>query len=196
MTALSKCFFLELPLEIRCTIYRLLLNVPRRGNVRGYPSDSEDSVIEFAFADDLQHEAHPLAPLLVCRQIYAECSLILYGESVFAIECGSLYTIASFRNRRVHRLEWKRLPIKKMQRFRVIVELSQDHEMEPVCSGVKTTCKLLQGCMEVRQLDIELNVKITFEDVSKALGQRLLEPFTLLRGLRVVNFTNVPPAYV
>ncbi|MCJ1461128.1 hypothetical protein MMC28_011510 [Mycoblastus sanguinarius] len=203
-----KLSLLGMPRKVRNKIYRFLL---RNDRPIGYPSGCQNRNDDFGWDLPLSVEnygqgkfdlAFPM--LQVCHQVYDEGSPILYSENTFAFKIRE-----RFAEERAEFLGWRGpndhiayskgegVPVEKIERYVIKVELESASEFEVVRRSIRMTCAVLSQSFKLRQLDIELEAwgVETFESlVSKETYpvSRILQPFAMLRNVQTVHFKGVP----
>ena len=199
----SDSTFLGLPLQLRIQIYRILLVNPRPiGVPSGCRVDGDDFGWDQPFRYMYKKTKLPLSKalntLLVCRQICAEASAILYHENTFAFKIleSSGKGLAFFLKKggvcdNLYEAKAAGVPIQKMERFVIKVEVLSNWYF-PQQSSVRSVTRVLSQNFRLSQLDIYL--EDDQPSVSKSVI-RVLEPFKYLRNVEHVNFVGVPPVY-
>ena len=140
-----------------------------------------------------------LSMLLVCCQVYAEANAILYHENRFAFKildsCGHGQPIFLKKWGACETLddaEAAGVPIQKMERLVIKVEIQGDHGYFLVQSSVRSVVRVLSHNFRLTHLEISL--EDDFPNVSKSVT-RVLELFKYLRNVEHVNFIGVPTVY-
>ena len=177
--ALSHFPFLALPLEIRTTIYRLLL------------CDDEP-------LSDARTDIHLNPSILrTCRQVLTESRIVLYSDNIWSMKIWDKAggPRAYFLNCDHFGLDAEErfgLRLKDMRRFKILVELQADYEFWNVKAAVRAVCNVLSEIPHLDYLHITLDGRGQFDAES---FPRALESFTLLRNVHSVVLDGVPPVY-
>jgi len=171
--------FLNLPPEIRLKIYRFLL--------------CGDDLITPSWSFEL----HP-SILGTCRQVLFEARPILYEENTWHLRIfvdsfgegrADFRGTDHFGEDRDYRF---RRRISNLRRFDIAVEIQDEGDLWTVRLAVRMVCEVLCDLPRLNYLHIRLDGRGT---IDARPFYNVLENFGLLRRVRKVEFTGVPPAY-
>jgi hypothetical protein len=125
--------------------------------------------------------------------MYNEGSVILYSENTFAFriwEDRGVGYAPFLKADHIKNSERRGVPIKKIKKYTILVQLQDEDEFYAVRSSVDAACRTLAKTLGLQQLDISLQL-----DRGVRSCNRVLQPFASLRGLRSVAFRGIPPRY-
>ena len=144
---------------------------------------------------------HFLAPLWVCTEMGAECSLIYWRKNVFGIGCSERTIRALFKNHDVLGFRGLHIPFRRMRFIRVIVEAPLYSDLKSAQSCIQSVSDLMRVMMRehgmgLERLELIIDGPHTYAMTLQEASQRILEPFTYLSGITdALSFSNVPPIY-